>query len=407
MINAGIIGVTGFGAVHYNDLCREYKNGNVKICAAVIINPEAVPEKIEFLKSVGCEIFSDYELMLQKYAGKLDLCCIPTGIAMHRPMTVAALAAGCNVFVEKPVAPTIEDAEAMEAAAAKAGKFIAVGYQTMYQPETHKIKKILLSGQLGKARRLKCHALWPRTSAYYGRNGWAGHLFSSSGAPILDSPFTNALAHYLNLLLFQAGSSFGKPAEVCSVDAQMLRANPIESCDTAAIHAVTKDGKEILFTISHTVKADEKIDPISEIECEKGKIWYSQQETIVYGADGGILNRFPSADSAETRSNVWKGLFARIQDPAAFICTPEIAKAPLLVSNAVYDCTPVTDVPAAQVEISCDENQVFLRSVRGMAEAVKRSYEEFRMFHTGDFTFAPPVSHLDLNGYHSFERRLY
>ena len=122
MINAAIIGVSGFGAVHLNDLFREHEAGRVNFVAAVIHQNQVTPENLEKIKALNVEIFTDYPSMLTKWAGKLDLCCIPTGIALHRPMTEAALAAGANVFVEKPVAPVLEDAEAMEAAARKAGK---------------------------------------------------------------------------------------------------------------------------------------------------------------------------------------------------------------------------------------------------------------------------------------------
>ena len=121
--------------------------GRVNFAAAVIHQNQVSPENLEKLKALNVEIFPDYPSMLAKYAGKLDICCIPTGIALHRPMTEAALAAGANVFVEKPVAPVLADAEAMEAAARKAGKFVAVGYQTIYQPETRRIKEMLLSGK--------------------------------------------------------------------------------------------------------------------------------------------------------------------------------------------------------------------------------------------------------------------
>ena len=246
MLNAAIIGVSGFGVTHLNDLFREHEAGRVNFIAAVIHQNQVSPENLERIKALNVEIFEDYPSMFAKLAGKIDICCIPTGIALHRPMTEAALAAGANVFVEKPVAPTLADAEAMEEAARKAGKFVAVGYQTIYQPETRRIKELLLSGKLGKALRFKCYALWPRKNAYYGRNGWAGALFSPAGAPILDSPFTNAVAHYLNLLLFYAGNTFEGTADVKSVEAGMFRVNPIASCDTADIRVMTNDGKEIL-----------------------------------------------------------------------------------------------------------------------------------------------------------------
>ena len=405
MINAAVIGVSGFGAVHLSDLIREHEAGRLNFAAAVIHQNQVSPENLERIKALNVEIFTDYPSMLEKYAGKLDICCIPTGIGLHRPMTEAALAAGANVFVEKPVAPVLADAEAMEAAARKAGKFVAVGYQTIYQPETRRIKEMLLSGKMGKIKRLKCYTFWPRKNAYYGRNGWAGALFSPSGAPILDSPFTNAVAHYLNLLLFYAGNSFEGTADVKSVQAGMFRVNPITSCDTANIRIQTKDDKEILFYVSHAIPAT--VGPISDIECEKGTIHYTQQETVVTDTQGNEIERFASAAGGEIRQNVWNGLFNRLSDPNGFICTVRLASKAVLVSNAVFDSAPIVDLPASLVDIAVDDDGHTLRIIRPMEELLKRCYDENRLISKEEFPYAVESAPLDVENYKGFTGVLY
>ena len=44
MINAAIVGVSGFGRVHYDDLVREYQHKRVSITGATIINQEEEKE---------------------------------------------------------------------------------------------------------------------------------------------------------------------------------------------------------------------------------------------------------------------------------------------------------------------------------------------------------------------------
>ena len=405
MINAAIIGVSGFGVTHLNDLFREHEAGRLNFIAAVIHQNQVSPENLERIKALNVEIFTDYPSMFAKLAGKIDICCIPTGIALHRPMTEAALAAGANVFVEKPVAPVLADAEAMEAAARKAGKFVAVGYQTIYQPETRRIKELILSGKLGKVKRLKCYALWPRKNAYYGRNGWAGALFGPNGNPILDSPFTNAVAHYLNLLLFYAGNTFEGTADVKSVEAGMFRVNPIESCDTADMRILTKDGKEILFYVSHAIPSTE--GPISAIECEKGIIHYTQKETVVTDLEGNEIDRFASADSLETRLNVWKGVRGRIEDPNTFICTVRLASKAVLVSNAAFDSAPIVDLPASLIDSNVDADGNTLRVIRPMEELIKKCYNENRLITKADFPYAAETAPFDLENYKGFTGELY
>ena len=405
MINAAVIGASGFAAVHCYDLFREHEAGRVNFAAVVIHQNQVSPEVLARIKALNVEIFTDYPSMLAKYAGKLDICCIPTGIALHRPMTEAALAAGANVLVEKPVAPVLADAAAMKEAARKAGKFVAVGYQTIYQPETRRIKELLLSGKMGKIKRLKCYTFWPRKNAYYARNAWAGALFNQAGAPILDSPFTNAVAHYLNLLLFYAGNTFEGTADVRSVEAGMFRVNPIASCDTADIRIQTTDGKEILFYVTHACPVTE--GPISDIECENGTIHYTQQETVITDTQGNEIERFASAAGDDIRKNVWDGLLNRLTDPDSFICTVELASKAVLVSNAVFDSAPIVDLPASMIDIDVDDEKRSLRIIRSIQEIIKRCYEENRLITQADIPQAAPVVPFDMADYKGFTGALY
>ena len=86
MINVAVIGISGFGAVHYADFVREHAAGRVNVVAATVINQADEPEKCAFLQSIGCRLFTDYRAMLEEFRGKIDLCFIPTGIA-RRPTT--------------------------------------------------------------------------------------------------------------------------------------------------------------------------------------------------------------------------------------------------------------------------------------------------------------------------------
>ena len=45
MINVAVIGVSGFGAVHYNDFVREHAAGRVNVVAATVINQSEEAEK--------------------------------------------------------------------------------------------------------------------------------------------------------------------------------------------------------------------------------------------------------------------------------------------------------------------------------------------------------------------------
>src|SRR5262245_60263286 len=88
-----LIGLSGYGRIHLQ-LARECRDrGEVDIAAAAVINPDEERENIAELRARGCEIFSDYNEMLTRLKGRIDLCLIPTGIHWHARMTTAALRA--------------------------------------------------------------------------------------------------------------------------------------------------------------------------------------------------------------------------------------------------------------------------------------------------------------------------
>ena len=82
----------------------------------------------------------------------IDAVCIVTPISTHRPLAEQALAAGKHVFVEKPLAGTVADAEAIAAAATLAKRTLMVGHTFVYNPAVTTVRGILERGELGKVQ---------------------------------------------------------------------------------------------------------------------------------------------------------------------------------------------------------------------------------------------------------------
>ncbi|MGA1831029.1 Gfo/Idh/MocA family protein [Rhizobium wenxiniae] len=80
----------------------------------------------------GYEIHPDFLDALAEL--KPDLCSICTYSDSHADYAVAAFEAGCHVFVEKPLATTVADAERVVAAAKTAGKKLVIGYILRHHP---------------------------------------------------------------------------------------------------------------------------------------------------------------------------------------------------------------------------------------------------------------------------------
>jgi predicted dehydrogenase len=80
----------------------------------------------------GYKIHPDFFQALEEL--KPDLCAVCTYSDSHADYAVAAFEAGCHVFVEKPLATTVADAERVVAAAKKANRKLVIGYILRHHP---------------------------------------------------------------------------------------------------------------------------------------------------------------------------------------------------------------------------------------------------------------------------------
>ncbi|MBN2712475.1 MAG: Gfo/Idh/MocA family oxidoreductase [Planctomycetes bacterium] len=398
MINCCVIGVTGFGDVHYKDLLRESEAGNVKVVAATIINQDEVPEKCEKLREMGCEIFTDYKEMLAKYSGKADLCCIPTGIYLHAPMTIAALNAGMNVLVEKPVAATVQEVKAMQEAVDKNKRFAAVGYQSMYTVDCSGMKKAILDGKIGKVKTIKACGLWPRNDKYYGRNNWAGKLRVGENW-VMDSPYNNAIAHQLNMLCFLPGKSFEKSARLKSIQAELYRGNQIESADTAAMRIITEDGIELYFIVSHC--SDSHSHPDIHVIGEKGKIVWEFHSKCRIEYNDGTVEETPVEDGPEMRHAIYTNLIDRIEKGEGFICDLSIAGTQTLCVNGAHESCPVRYVGDEYIKREPHEDST-RTIIKGLDEIMLRCFEENKLFSEVGAPWAKKSEPFSLENYENF-----
>jgi len=70
--------------------------------------------------------------------------------ALHAPVALQALEAGKHVLVEKPIATTLADADAMIAAAQRAGRTLSVAYNAQYDPAMLRLRQMIAAGLIGK-----------------------------------------------------------------------------------------------------------------------------------------------------------------------------------------------------------------------------------------------------------------
>lgn len=367
-----IIGVSGYGRIHYDLLMEARAAGNVEIVGATIINPEEEAGKCARLRELGCRIFGDYPTMLRVLAGNAELCMIPTGIPMHREMTVAALEAGMHVLVEKPAAGCIEDVRAMQEAARKAGRIVAVGYQQLYASPAVATKKLILDGVIGTVKSIKALVLWPRDHAYYGRNGWAGKL-RVNGSIVNDSPFNNAVAHDLMMMLFQAGKSARDAAMPVGVTAELYRANAIESADTGCVLIETAEGIPIRFYATHACR--EAFGPEVHIQGSQGRVVMTHEGAVITPEHGDPIH-LASGGSITARRAMMKPILDAVNGGSSFICDLELASRQTMVVSAMHEQCVIQTLDGETVRRG---SGTFSTVVPGIERIMRQAFEAERM----------------------------
>jgi UDP-2-acetamido-3-amino-2,3-dideoxy-glucuronate N-acetyltransferase len=80
----------------------------------------------------------------------VDSVALATPAEQHAPMAIAALRAGKDVFVEKPLALTAEDGADIVNASRESGRIAMVGHLLLFHPAVLAIRDLLASGELGR-----------------------------------------------------------------------------------------------------------------------------------------------------------------------------------------------------------------------------------------------------------------
>jgi predicted dehydrogenase len=90
---------------------------------------------------------------------ELDAVVIATPVPTHAALARRVMEGGKHCFVEKPVAQSVADAEAVAAAAKETGRVLMVGHLLEYHPGVEKLKQIADSGDLGELHYLYSNRL--------------------------------------------------------------------------------------------------------------------------------------------------------------------------------------------------------------------------------------------------------
>jgi predicted dehydrogenase len=174
-LKIGIIGAGSISDVHFN----AYRNNpEVEIYAVCDLNEDRAKAKAE--KYDVPLIFQNYRDLLA--LPEIDAVSVCTWNNTHAEISIAALEAGKNVLVEKPLCKTVAEALKVEDAVRKSGKVLQVGFVRRYASNTQTLKKFIDNGDLGEIYYAKASCL--RRLGNPG--GWFADKERSGGGPLID-----------------------------------------------------------------------------------------------------------------------------------------------------------------------------------------------------------------------------
>jgi len=337
-----LIGLGGYGAVHLQHLRDFHRIGAVRFVAAVDFPPGLDRETAERCRTEGCQLFPGFDELLAAIPQlRLDFAVVPTPIHLHARMAVALVRAGVDVLVEKPLASTLEDARAINAARQSTERMVAVGFQYLHAPEVIALKQQILAGAIGSLRRLTVQAAWPRSHAYYQRNSWAGRLRVGNDL-VLDSPVSNAMSHFFMIMLFLAGREAFALANPRQVSAELYRAQDIESFDTGVLRMMTPDGVKLDFYGTHSSREVNR--PSLTIEGTAGSAeWVQDSHARLVGASNEWT--YSAAPESDTRERMLRDVLAKRRGEPVFICTPEMATVHVACVTELHRDAKIVTIP--------------------------------------------------------------
>ncbi|MGB7324631.1 MAG: Gfo/Idh/MocA family oxidoreductase, partial [Rubripirellula sp.] len=144
-------GGRGFGA-HVKSLCELHTAGRkielVGVAEVYETQRNKVADHIKDKTGTDPGRYVDYGEMIEKE--NLDAVCIGTPDHWHHKQAVDSLKAGLNVYCEKPMTKTVEEAFSVEKHWKESGKVMQVGVQSTSLPVWDEVRSLLQQGKLGK-----------------------------------------------------------------------------------------------------------------------------------------------------------------------------------------------------------------------------------------------------------------
>ncbi|PQA60215.1 Gfo/Idh/MocA family protein [Siphonobacter curvatus] len=340
-----VVGCGNMGASH----ALAYQNlDGFEICG--IVSPGKSKEVLNEKLGGGYTLFNDYETALTET--QPDAVCISTYPDTHEPYAIMALEQGAHVFIEKPLADTVEGAKRVVAAAEKAGKKVVVGYILRHHPSWEKFVEI--AQDMGKPLVMRMNL----NQQSHG-NMWTVHRnLMKSLSPIVDCG-----VHYIDVMCQMTRS---KPVQVNAIGARLTDEIPDSNYNYGQLQIRFEDGSVGWYEAGWGPMMSETAFFVKDVIGPKGCV-------SIVAKDAGAAGKSDNVDS-HTKTESLRVHRAKLNQDDQFVQADEwinltdepdhnelCQREQQFFLKAIQENTDLTDhlqdaVNSLQIAFACDES---------------------------------------------------
>jgi len=179
-LHVGVIGTGVMGRRHAENISALYPRA--RLAAVADVSAEAARSVAEAL---GCDWYADPDELLAR--SDIQAVVVVTRADTHASLTIAAAGRGKDVLCEKPLALSVEDAQAAVEAVVRGGVRLQIGFMRRYDPPYREAYEAIGRGEIGKPVLFTAISrdAAPPPRSYFSAPG-AGDIFIDSGIHDLD-----------------------------------------------------------------------------------------------------------------------------------------------------------------------------------------------------------------------------
>ncbi|HIC87948.1 MAG TPA: Gfo/Idh/MocA family oxidoreductase [Anaerolineae bacterium] len=308
----------GFISTQHAWAIKECRGGELRVACDID------PSRAEALASrYGAEATTNFDAVLRREdVDVVNICTLPV---LHAEMAIKAAQAGKHVLVEKPIAPTLEEADQMIASCRQAGVKLAVIHQMRFSTINRRMKELLDAGAIGKPFFIDVTYRTFRPQAYFDRNERGTGRLDGGGAFI-----THAI-HDLDVILM----FMGPVRSVMARKAVLGHVMEVEDMGVALFEF--ENGAMGILSAGTCIKRHH--DRTVEIHGPEGTLFHNEKVLEHYITRGQpITYEEIGLDAPGTLHKVQiRDLIEAIREDREPVINGEVARRPLELVQAIYE----------------------------------------------------------------------